>query len=108
VLTANVGAMPMFVVTMVNGPNWDAAHGRREQTAWDEHAAFMDTLVADKFVVLGGPIGDGEDVLLVIDALDVLEISQRMRADPWTWMGLLQIGDIRPWTVWLDGRSSSS
>jgi hypothetical protein len=31
----------------------------REQDAWDEHAAFMEALVDDGFVVLGGPIGEG-------------------------------------------------
>jgi hypothetical protein len=39
--------MAFFVLTMVNGPGYDRARGRREQAGWDEHAAFMDGLVSD-------------------------------------------------------------
>jgi hypothetical protein len=31
----------------------------REQDDWDAHAGFMDGLVDDGFVLLGGPVGDG-------------------------------------------------
>jgi hypothetical protein len=50
----------MFAVTMESGANWDSSRSRRQQDGWDEHAAFMDGLVDEGFVVLGGPIGDGE------------------------------------------------
>jgi uncharacterized protein YciI len=99
--------MTTFVLTMVCGPNWDASRGRREQEGWDEHAAFMDGLVGDGFVVLGGPIGDGERVLLVVEAADEREIEERLGEDPWVPMGVLRIGEIQRWTVWLDGRRSS-
>ena len=35
---------------------------------WDEHAAFMNALVDDGFVVLGGPLGDEGKILLIIKA----------------------------------------
>jgi len=89
---------------MVSGPSWDATRQRREQLAWGEHAAFMDGLTDDGFVILGGPIGDGEQVLLAVEAADEQEIRARLGGDPWTSMGLLRIGRIQPWTVWLDGR----
>jgi uncharacterized protein YciI len=96
--------MPVFVLTEVSGPNWDAARPRREQVGWDEHAAFMDALVEDGFVVLGGPIGDGERVLLVVEAADEEEVRARFAADPWLPTGILEIATIEPWTIWLDGR----
>jgi len=40
----------------------------REQEKWAEHAAFMDALADDGFVILGGPLGDGTEVLLIVDA----------------------------------------
>ena len=42
----------------------------REQAGWGEHAAFMDALTEDGFIVLGGPAGEGvrEKFLLVVDA----------------------------------------
>jgi uncharacterized protein len=96
--------MAVFAVTMVAGPAWDAGRPRREQPGWDEHAAFMDRLVAEGFVVLGGPIGDGEEVLLAVEAADEGEVADRLRDDPWAPTGQLRIGEIRPWTIWLDGR----
>jgi hypothetical protein len=96
--------MAVFAVTHVYGPNWDLTRPRREQDAWDEHAAFMDALVEDGFVLLGGPIGDGERVMLVVEAAGDHEVVARLAADPWKPMGILEIGSIEPWTIWLDGR----
>jgi len=63
----------------------------REQENWDEHAAFMDALVDDGFVVLGGPLGDRLKFLLIINAESEQEIDARLTDDPWTSMGLLRI-----------------
>ena len=98
--------MAVFVLTEVAGPNWDASRPRREQDAWDEHAAFMDALLEDGFVILGGPIGDGERVLLVVEASDEAEIEVRLAEDPWLPLGILRVASIEPWTIWLDGRQA--
>jgi hypothetical protein len=99
--------MAFFTLTEVAGPSWNAARPRREQDGWDEHAAFMDGLVDDGFVILGGPIGNGEEVLLVVEATDERQIRARLEEDPWISNGMLRIGAIRPWNVWLDARQSS-
>ena len=96
--------MAVFTVAVVTGPGWDDARPRREQPGWTEHAAFMDTLVAEGFVLLGGPIGTGEHVLLAVEAEDAAEITRRLGPDPWLATGQLLIGQIQPWTIWLDGR----
>ena len=96
--------MAFFVLTMVNGPRYDPARARREQDGWDEHAAFMDGLTEAGFAVLGGPIGDGSQVMVVVEAAGETEVRARLADDPWGPMGILEIGDIRPWTIWLDGR----
>jgi uncharacterized protein YciI len=101
---ARLGVVALFALTEVSGPNWDASRERREQDGWDEHAAFMDSLAEDGFVVLGGPIGDGRDVLLVVEAADEHQVKARLDDDPWFAMGILRIAEIRPWTIWLDGR----
>jgi hypothetical protein len=96
--------MRLFVVERGNGPGYDPSRDRREQQRWDEHAAFMDGLVEDGFVVLGGPLGDGATVLLVIAGLDETEIRSRLAEDPWEPLRILTIERITPWTIWLDGR----
>ena len=94
-----------FLVERGQGPDWDRSRGRREQAGWDEHAAFMDGLVEDGFVVLGGPIGEGDEgdnTLLVVDADDEAAVRARLGEDPWP-QEVLTIESIRPWTVWLRG-----
>lgn len=97
----------MFAVTMVNGPAWDPSRSRRQQRGWDEHAAFMDDLVDAGCVVLGGPVGPGDEVLLAWQANDAAHVERQLAGDPWLVSGVLRIGEIRPWTIWLDGRNSS-
>jgi uncharacterized protein YciI len=95
-----------YLVERGKGPLWDHSGGRREQDGWAEHAAFMDALVAEGFIVLGGPIGEGDDgdnTLLVVDADDEAVVRARLAEDPWP-EEILTIESIRPWTVWLRAR----
>ncbi len=94
--------MGCFAVTLEHGPAWDGSRGLREQDEWDAHAAFMDALVADGFVVRGGPLDGGPPhVLLIVDASGEEAIGARLADDPWAGMGLLRIARVQPWTVLL-------
>jgi len=93
----------LFLVSEEHGGPWDWSKGLREQEGWDEHAAFMDALVEDGVVVLGGPL-DEKDVLLVVDAESEEALRERFAADPWIENGMLRITSIRAWTVLLEGR----
>jgi uncharacterized protein YciI len=101
-------AMANFAVRLVHGPGWDPSRQIRAQEAWNEHAAFMDALVDDGFVILGGPVGDGEQSLHVVEAADENEVKERLADDPWATAGLLQVGTIEPWALWLDSRAENS
>ncbi len=94
--------MAYFLVERAKGPAWDHSRLRREQQGWQEHAAFMDLLTEEGFIILGGPIGegDGENALLVIEANDEAEIRARLADDPWP-EELHATESIRPWTVLL-------
>jgi uncharacterized protein YciI len=91
-----------FVVRNARGPAWDHSRARREQDGWDEHAAFMDALVEEGLVVLGGPVGDvdGEHTLLVLDTESEEAVRARLAEDPWA-RDMLRIESVEPWTVWL-------
>ncbi len=93
--------MTYYVVTREPGESWDPSLGMRKQNKWDEHAAFMNALADDGFVVLGGPLGDGRKILLVIDAESEDEIVKRLEEDPWTPMGLLRIAKVDRWEILL-------
>jgi uncharacterized protein YciI len=98
--------MTTFAVTLVHGPSWDASCAIREQQCWEQHAAFMDSLVDDQFIILGGPLSDGDRSLHLVAATDEAQIRARLGEDPWAAMGLLTIGSIEPWALWLDSRAS--
>ena len=90
-----------YAVTREHGAAWNATLPMREQEGWYEHAAFMDALADEGFVVLGGPLGDGARTLLIVDAEDEENITARLADDPWTPMGLLRIATIEPWEILL-------
>jgi uncharacterized protein len=96
--------MANFAVRVVHGPGWDSSRPIRDQKGWAGHAAFMDGLVDDGFIILGGPVGDGEQTLHAVEAADDNQIRARLAADPWAVAGLLRIGAIEPWALWLDSR----
>lgn len=90
-----------YAVTEVPGAKWDHSRPRRQQDKWDEHAAFMDALVDDGFVVWGGPLGNGDEVLLIVRAAGEAEIEARLAEDPWLPMEVLRIAKIERWQIWL-------
>jgi uncharacterized protein YciI len=94
----------LHAATLGHGPAWDHAQPLEGQQLWPEHADFMDALVDQGAIVLGGPLGDGDKVLLVFDA-EPDEIRERLAADPWHERQLLYIDKIEPWQIRLDGRS---
>src|SRR5262245_56384681 len=99
--------MPSFAVRLEHGPGWDPSRPIREQDGWDAHPAFMDGLVGDGFIILGGPVGGGEETLHLVEAAGEDEIRSRLAGDPWASAGLLQVGRIEPWLLWLDGRAQN-
>lgn len=91
-----------FLVKRAHGVAWDPARLRREQRGWDAHATFMDKLVEEGFVVLGGPVGngDGDYALLVVEAESEGEVRARLADDPWG-EDMLATDSIEPWTIFL-------
>jgi hypothetical protein len=96
---------PPFAVTLAHGPKWDGGRAIREQDLWDEHAAIMDGLVDDGFIIIGGPLGDGSRSLHAVDAPDE-DIRARLAAETWASAQLLLIGSVEPWAWWLGGRAA--
>ena len=92
--------VPLFVLIRERGPNWDRSRGMREQDAWDAHAAFMESLAEEGFILLGGPVGD-DQVMHVIVAGDEREVYDRLAADPWEPIGLLRNVSVERWHVLL-------
>jgi hypothetical protein len=58
------------------------------------------------FIVLGGPLAGGRDVLHAISAPSEEAIRERLAQDSWHQNGMLTIKLIERWTILLDGRSA--
>jgi uncharacterized protein YciI len=88
-----------FAVVRSRGSAWQDARGLESQEDWEAHAAFMNALVKEGFVVLGGPLEGSPDVLLIIRAETPEQIVGRLSADPWSDMDLLRTTRVAPWTL---------
>jgi uncharacterized protein YciI len=88
-----------FAVINTRGPKWDDTRPMEEHEGWRAHADFMNALVAEGFVLLGGPLAGTRDVLLIVRAESEAEIEARLADDIWVVNGLLQRRQIAPWTL---------
>ena len=94
----------MFLVVLRrSGPQWDPSLPLEEQSGWPEHASFMDGLVDEGLIVLGGPLADEQRVVHAVDADSEDAIRTKLARDPWSQTHLV-IDTIDPWTIRLDGR----
>ncbi len=96
----------MFLLQLLrSGPQWDPSRPMEEQSGWPEHASFMDGLVEDGFIVLGGPLSDEHRVVHAVEAESEEAIRATLARDPWSETHL-QVDTIEPWTIRLDGRET--
>ena len=94
----------MFLVLLRrDGPEWDRSKPMEEQSRWDEHASFMDRLVDDGFIVLGGPLADEVRVAHAVEAESEDAVRATWARDPWSKTHLV-VDSVEPWTIRLDGR----
>ena len=96
--------MPMFhVVLHRSGPEWRPDRPLEEQSGWDAHAVFMDALVEDGFLVLGGPLADEHRVVHAVEADSEAAVRETFARDPWSGTHL-EVATVEPWTIRLDAR----
>jgi hypothetical protein len=93
----------MFLVQLSHtGSQWDVARAMEDQTQWLAHASYMDLLVDDGVIVLGGPLDDMR-VVLAVEGESEEAVRMVLGRDPWSGTHL-RIDTIEPWTIRLDGR----
>jgi uncharacterized protein YciI len=93
-----------FLALSSAGPNRDPSKGTREQPFWDEHAKFIDQLVTDRFVLMGGPLVDEGGSLLIVNAKDEDEVREKLKNDPWAQRGILNLESVKRWQIFIDVR----
>jgi uncharacterized protein YciI len=97
-----------FLAFSSAGPNRDLSKGTREQPFWDEHVAFIDKLVDDGFILMGGPLVDESGMplgaLLIVNAEDENEVREKLKNDPWFEKGILKLENVKRWQIFIDQR----
>ena len=93
-----------FVAISSAGANRDPSKGTRKQPFWDEHAAFIDQLVEEGFILMGGPLVDEGGALLILNAKDENEVREKLKNDPWVEHGILKLESVKRWQIFIDAR----
>ena len=95
--------MSLFAVIRAAGSAWTDGQGIAEQPAVSEHAAFMNALAEQEFVLFGGPLAGSEQgrvrVLLIVNAESEAEVHRRLADDPWVPTEQLRTVSIEPWNI---------
>jgi uncharacterized protein YciI len=95
--------MSLFAVTREAGPTWTAGKCAFEQTAMSDHAAFMDVLADEGFLLFAGPLAGTEHdrirVLLIADAASETDIRRRLTDDPWEREQRVVTTIVEPWNL---------
>jgi uncharacterized protein YciI len=106
-----------FVVIREQGPGWDRSRAMREQDYWPDHVDFVNRIVDEGRMLLGGPLGevdpDGRAVdptepigaqgtyraLIVVEADSERELTELMDDDPWSKHRVLDTHAIYRWEM---------
>jgi uncharacterized protein YciI len=94
----------VFLAISSAGSSRDLSKGTREQPFWDEHAKFIDQLVDEGFILMGGPLVDEGGSLLVLSAQDENEVREKLKNDPWAEHSVLKLESVKRWEIFIDQR----
>ena len=89
-----------------HGSQWNPYLPVREQAYWDDHARFVDALFAAGKIIMAGPFADGTGSLVILAAESVDAARAIFQDDPWAQRDILVAGEIKEWTIFLDGRDA--
>ena len=97
--------MSLFAISREAGPAWINGKGAFDQPAVDDHAAFMNTLADEGFVLIAGPLAGSEQgrirVLLIADAASEADVHRRLANDPWARSKHLVTVSVEPWSLFV-------
>ena len=94
--------MSCFAVVREAGPSWTDG-GIAAQPGLNDHAAYMNALGEEKFVLFAGPLAGSEHgrlrVLLIVNADSEADVHRRLADDPWSRADRLQVASVEPWNL---------
>lgn len=94
--------MSLYVVESTAGVRRDLSKGTREQAHWDVHAEFIDALVDEGIIALGGPFPDEGGAMIVVRAESEADVRARLASDPWYVNEILTLAGVHRWEIFID------
>ena len=95
------------VVRFRAGPTWTSGPPE-DQPGWDDHAAFVDDLVARGTMLMGGPLADYSGSLSILENVGEDEAREFVARDPFVVNGVFVLEDVRAWNVYVDELTANS
>ena len=83
------------------GPTWMGGPPE-DQPGWDEHAVFVDELIARGTFVMGGPFADYSGSMTLLEGVSEQEARDLVLRDPFVANGVFVLEDVRAWNVYVD------
>src|SRR4051794_36232327 len=97
--------MGHYAVIREAGSAWCDGKGIAGQPGLNDHAAYMDALATEGFVLVAGPLAGTEAgrlrALLVVSAGSEADIHDRLGDDPWASSGRHMTVSVEPWNVFV-------
>ena len=94
--------MARYLIRVERGGPWDWSRDMRKQDGWDDHAAYMDGIFEEGFLLLAGPVEGKKETIWVVEAESEDDIRRRMAEDPWAANGMLTPIRIERWDIVMD------
>ena len=95
---AQTGPRSYHMVLFSLGPAWDPAKPPMQQPGIQDHVGYMQKLMKDQVMVLGGPFVEGPKItsaFYILDAKTPAEARQLAESDPAVTKGLMKIDEVR-------------
>ena len=96
-----------MLVRFSAGPTWTSGP-TEEQPGWDDHAAFVDELIARGIFVMGGPFADHSGALNLLENVGEDGARELVAHDPFVLNGVFVLEDVRAWNVYVDELTPST
>jgi uncharacterized protein YciI len=106
-----------FVDIREQGPGWDRSRPMREQDYWPDHVDFVNRIVDEGRMLLGGPLSEADSegkfvdptqsvgtdgtyrALVVFEAADEHGLAELLDGDPWSEHRVLETRAIYRWEM---------
>lgn len=88
-----------FLVRLTAGPNHNRTRSVDEDSLAREHAAFIQGLIAEGFLIVGGAVDDGGNGVMIVRAETGASVRHRLERGPLQQRGILRLESVARWEI---------